>query len=716
MTLDISRLSEDLGRLARQGDYDWKKIDHCLDEIVKATERTCGSFAQTIFKPWLFEIRESYTRLLLDVSLDALDHGQSHPILINDFLIPHLARLLNNLKQEIPGVNLDYLLDQKLFPINTVLAWIEDRINRPIEDFIFPQSTGSDRVEKEKLRKWKLGIDTPSNTSIILLNTELQKRTEDIFTHDSIAVWLLSAAALQRIEKILNYAIRPLILQHLKAEKFLHEASSKLIEQVHTVGETWPELRNLGARVWSELWRTTPKHTGDQARTWTAIDELQALAQEKDPTGKTTYHYEWMKARWYALSGQYPEALHHYEKAFELATYRAGHQIKEIITESACLAGLLKKRAFLKQLKHVGIAMGLFHKDKNKDAFEDWEFDQFSDQLPLIFPNEGRFPETHPDLLESEIKNNRPLTKEKIDSLKPDLKNPNRVRTVIQDDGSVCRWPQLRLFAAMGNREAVEALLAAGADTDQLDSKGASALLVSLRVALETSDRMVLDVLLKHEHSSETLNIPTPRQRYTPLYRAIELGQPDVVQQLLLKGAKPDCHFLPDKQTALYFAVSLLSRITHPQLMQKQLFRRMMEDPDLMRRDVLRRQGITLAGSYGDNQQHLQQHPELLMKAIEIIFNDELHRHSKHRLTEIICLLLTSGANPNAAHSYPVPGRTPLMLAAESDLVEVFALMVEKYAGKPLQADAHGQASLDIARSFKAWRVQRYLEQNRRAY
>ncbi len=716
MTLDISKLSEDLGRLARQGDYDWKKIDSCLEEIVEATQRTCGSSAQTILKPWLFEIRESYTKLLLDVSLDALDHGQSSPILINNFLMPHLARLLKKLKQEIPGVNLDSLLDQKICPVNTVLAWIDDRLNQPIDNFLFPQSTGSDRVEKEKLRKWRLGIDTPSNTSIILLNTELKKRAADIFTNDAIAVWLLSAAALQRIEKSLKYSVRSLILQYLKVKKFQHNASSKLIEQVHAVGETWPELRNRGARVWSELWRTTPKHAGDQARTWTAIDQLQVLAQEKDPTGKTTYHYEWMKARWHALSGQYPEALHHYENAFELATYRAGHQIKDIINETACLAGLLKKKTLLKQLKHVGIAMGLFHKDKDKDAFEDWEFDQFANQLPLTFPNEGRFLESRPDLLESEIKNHKSLTKENIDALQPDLKTPNRVRTVIQDDGSVCRWPQLRLFAASGNHEAVEALLAAGADTDQLDSKGASALLVALRLALDENDRTVLDVLLKHEHSSETLNTPTPRQRYTPLYRAIELGQPDVVQRLLLKGAKPDRVFLPDKQTALHFAVSLLSRITHPQRMQQQLFRQMMQDPDLMQRDVLRRQGIALAGSYGDNQEHLQQHPELLMKAVQILFNDELHRHSKHRLAEIICLLLTSGADPNAAHGYPVPGRTPLMLAAESDLVEIFALMVEKYGGKSLQADAHGQASLDIARSFKAWRVQTYLQQNRRSY
>ena len=88
--------------------------------------------------------------------------------------------------------------------------------------------------------------------------------------------------------------------------------------------------------------------------------------------------------------------------------------------------------------------------------------------------------------------------------------------------------------------------------------------------------------------------------------------------------------------------------------------------------------------------------------------------HSKPRLTSIVRLLLASGADPNSRHDYPAPGRTPLMLAAESDLVEIFALMVEQHGGKPLLPDAAGQTSHDIARSFRAYQVHTWLQRSGR--
>ena len=53
------------------------------------------------------------------------------------------------------------------------------------------------------------------------------------------------------------------------------------------------------------------------------------------------------------------------------------------------------------------------------------------------------------------------------------------------------------------------------------------------------------------------------------------------------------------------------------------------------------------------------------------------------------------------------------MLAAESDLPELFDLMIQR-GGEPLRPDAHGQNSLQIARAFQSRRVLNYLSQSSR--
>ncbi|RQR29514.1 ankyrin repeat domain-containing protein [Burkholderia sp. Bp9143] len=56
--------------------------------------------------------------------------------------------------------------------------------------------------------------------------------------------------------------------------------------------------------------------------------------------------------------------------------------------------------------------------------------------------------------------------------------------------------------------------------------------------------------------------------------------------------------------------------------------------------------------------------------------------------------------NPNAPHDLPAAGRTPLMLAAESDCKKSLDLML-RYGGDPLQSDANGKSCLCIALGSK---------------
>ena len=83
-------------------------------------------------------------------------------------------------------------------------------------------------------------------------------------------------------------------------------------------------------------------------------------------------------------------------------------------------------------------------------------------------------------------------------------------------------------------------------------------------------------------------------------------------------------------------------------------------------------------------------------------------------LREIAKLLLEHGADPNAEHSSPVPGYTPLMLAAENDERSLFDSMLIQ-GGDPLKSYVDHRTGenincWDIAKEFNSKNVLMSLE------
>jgi ankyrin repeat protein len=702
--LDINKTDSNVGRLAREGDFDWEKLDAVIgDLLINGSAWVIGDAAREIISPWISMMRVEYTNLILDVPLDALGRSDALPILVEEFFAPAAASLLHRTDARMPGPDVRYLLDGKRAPVEVTLQWLDGILNAPVEQLLFPASTGSDRVEQEKIRKWRNGVDIPSSQSIKLLCTRLAGHSART---SSAAFWLLISSALSRLERPWGGALGSLMLPYALGQAVdLKAATSRLTALVQRTGNAWPELAEPGRKLWNDLMRTSQKRSGDQARTWHEIEALEAMARLCDPQGQTAYHYEWMKGRWNVLSGQYKEALPHYEQAFKLACYRAGHQVKDLISEASCVAAFMEKRPFLKRLKHVGIALGLFRKPDASDVLEDWEVDQFAKQLPKRFPAQGRFIECEADLSMQPMPGMMFISTEEIVNIKVDLKTPNRIRAVHFADGDMRRWPQLRLFASFGMLDRVKTLLEAGASVDDLDSSGGSALLCALQYATATGKREVLDLLLSQPHQTETLNAATHRKRQTPLMCAIDLGLPDVVEALLAQGADVEKRILTEDQSPLYYLVTQLFCKVNPARMHVALTTKLFEKPDSMQQDTLRRFGV--AGTFGSDTSALSLHADVALATAEHLVSRHVAQHTVANLIEIAALLLKAGAKPNAVHQYPVPGRTPLMLAAESDLPELFDLMIRN-GGEPLQPDAMGQNCLQIAKAFRARKILDY--------
>lgn len=710
--LDIKKVDSDVGRLSREGDFDWEKLEAVVEELlIKGSANVVGDAAHQIFAPWLSTVREDYTLLVLDVSLDALDRASALPILIEGFFVPATASLLQRASSVLPGPDLRQFLSQENFPLDAIFQWLDGFVHPSFEKVLYPQSTDTDRVEREKVRKWRAGTDIPSSQSIKLLCRRLQTLPAMGGHAAAVALWMTFASALTRLERAWGEPFRTQLVQHLGENRLDGRAvRSSLRAAVASIAESWPGLALAGRKLWFELRRTTPKRLGEQGDAWREIEELEAQARHLDPQGRTAYHYPWMKGRWHVLSGEYQEALPYYEQAFAQACYRAGYQVKDLVAEATCIAAFLEKKVFLRQLKHVGIALGLFQKQSSPAVLENWEFEQFAHQLLILFPAQGRYPESKSDLCSESKTGLMAISKETIAEYKADLKKPNRVRAVQFSNGAVRRWPQLRMFASFGKVAEVTALLQAGASVDDLDSAGASALLCALQHAEATGEREVLDLLLAQSHEASTVNAATHRKRLTPLMCAIDYGSPDVVQALLTQGADTEQRALTDGQSPLYYLVSQLFCMSNPKQVIAMLVAKSMQAPDIVLKDSLRRFGAGPAGTFGADNRLLQMFPGVGEAIASHLVNHRADRHSGAKLMEIAALLLKAGANPNAAHQYPVPGRTPLMLAAENDLPELFDSMLQ-HGGDPLRPDAMGNNCWHISNSFRARKVMDYLQQ-----
>jgi hypothetical protein len=715
LALDTKGSNRDVDRLAREGDFDWTKVDALINELlVEGARRLLGPLADEVLMPWLRHVRTEYCRLVLDVPLDAIGRAQALPTLVEEFFVPRASQLLLLLRARCPGPRLGVLLEDERSPVRAVLEWLDQSVGSPVDKLLYQETTGSDKVSRDKMVKWRTGIDLPSGQSLKLLVDDLRREPGTRGLVDVAGAWLLIARALSQFDRLGAAPARPLLRAYLESAQLDWIPRKRLQELVATAGAAWPEMADLGRRLWHDLQRTARKQAGDQADTWRRIQALEMLTKEHDLEGRTAYHVAWMKGRWHTLSGQYEDAQLHYEQAFELACYRAGRQVKDIVEDAICVAAFLDAKVFVRQLKQVGIVLGLFERPAEDAAVvEAWELEQFAQQLPLRFPPHGRFVESEPDLSDAPTPGLMTIALSEMEAIKPDLRKPDRVRAVRYGNGLVRRCPQLRLFASFGRFETVRALLEAGASVDTLDSSGASALLCAMQYAHDRGDRAVLDLLLATEHQASTLNAATNRKRLTPMMCAIDLGEPDVVLKLLEMGADSDRLALTDLQSPLHYTITKISGRVHPHRMLEGLLAAILSEPDDSARDALRRFGVASAGVFGDNMTRMRNNQTLARETAKALVDLHVRRYSVEKLMQIVAMLLRFGADPNRGHGYPVPGRTPLMLAAETDNPGLFELLVER-GGDPLKPDAQGQSSFQIAMAFQSHRVLARLQQSAR--
>lgn len=708
--LDSKAKDRAVDRLAREGEYDWTVLHALREELVTKPigDATDDAFAE-VFARFIDRVHAGYLDLVAEVPLDSLSRNEALPLLVEHYFAYEGAGLLLDIKEQFGGPDLMVLLDSEKHPLAVVLDWLDQDSSVNLVRATFPGSTGRDRSFRELISSWTSGAQIPDLSSIKVFSIAVWERAGNQARQRVPALrrWMLVARALCWFERESSLPIRTLMGRHLLSG--LREIISGQVLSVanHREGMHFSTLTRLTLQLHDDLKMTTPKAPGDQGSIRERLDAFEQLAKVIDPEGRTRYQRAWLYGRWNALSARFDEALEYYEEAAERAHYRAGNQQRQIVEEALVLAAFVGgKRALLKRLKHRAVVFGLFAEPRGESVIEDWEVEHLRGEFHRVFPPQGMF-------LEVPEQRRTPMPIPMIDAedlarLAPDLRNPDRVRTVCTADGHKLRKPQLHFFVALGRVDDVQTLLDRGASVDQLDGSMGSALLCAIQRFDRTGDRGALDMILKRHHAKATLDSVTSRKRHAALISAVRSGAPDVVEALLDMGATADRRGLIESVTPLYCCLTSLGRLVAPR--QQQM---MATGHENVRREHMRRYYVPGTGSFGDtrnlfakaeNPRHQRIH-EAVAAAMDA---KELERLSEPKILRMAELLLRSGANPNAAHGHPVSGRTPMMLAAEIDSVDAFDLMF-RHGGNPHQKDDHGLDCVGLALGFGSARIAGYL-------
>ncbi|MFM0742081.1 ankyrin repeat domain-containing protein [Paraburkholderia xenovorans] len=688
--------------LASRGDFDWSLLPALTRELfVAPLAKYVDADLVEFVQPWFEHMHTSYIGMVSRLAIESLTREEALPILIEHYFVPHGLKVIYAIQRELGGPDPMTFLDPDRHPVAAVMEWLETGEANSLARLAYdPGNSDIDRNETEKCRKWSKGLDLPDLPSIVRLGAALKKKgamREGKINH--VRRWLLLARAVAHFERASGMPIRNMMRRHLLLGMPDGEILKAIEEAVVPSLDRFSKSIELGQSLHNRLLRTSTKQSGEKEKTRADLDQLEQMLRESPGDGRFDFQVNWLKARWHMLSAEFESALSDYETAVQGSSYRAGEKQQPLLAEALVVAALLGKKAALKRLKHLGVVFGLFT-DPRTEILENWEIEQLRQQFGQMFPATGRFLEAS-----REEKITFPfLMLDTSETKKPDLRNPDRIVTMRAADGQIRRWTQLRRFVSEGKYDSVEALLNAGASVDFLDDSGASALLVAIQTAMNSTDWRVLSALLRRPHSSATIDSVTAKKRFTPLFCAVDLGDPVVVETLLSMGATADLRADIADQTPLYYALSKIAIVKKPDALRAKLDRSFLEHPDEMQREVFRRYNISLAGAFGDgddirtlcNDPH---YAELFEKVMDVQVAEQVGRHTLPKLLRIIELLLIHKADPNASHTYPAPGRTPLMLAVENDCTEAFELM-HRFGGDPLQCDAEGMNCLRMALTF----------------
>jgi hypothetical protein len=710
-SLDLKRSNTKLDRLVNKLTFPSpNELDSIITESLEPLKSYSKDLPNTIIV-LCSSFKEEYAKDILKHNVCGLDQNQIESFLFEKYFLLYLDKLITGIQKEMP------------FPEKGVFMFMPEEITKKIFDWY--KSSIPDwnkyysaffKEEKDKHQRWIKEKELPSEMGIKLFIQKLKKNGLEDSISRSVGLTLLLSRSVswfllnnKHIDKT-NYLIKP--QKPILPLKF--NFSKKSIEIIQELN-----LQLGGAKNKSE---------NDITRYSTLIADLEKRikTETKESYSEFLWIPQYHTAKLRLLSGCANEAIKLYKKVFYAVVYRVGIDQKRIFRESLILAAYTQNKVFLNQLKYFGIHFGLFAQiEKNDQEVQDWEIIQWSGEFKQYFKKEQFLNGLYPKTKHSETSQVGPPYIIESEKFKPDYRNINRRFKYGGSNQLIA--PQIIYFMINNNYEIFERLLKKGADINVFSSSMDTPLLISLQAMNVTNslysitppsfDERYFKLITKHKHHSKTVNQTTIKQKLLPLMCAIETGRIDFVERLLTMGVEVDKKSTFDQITPLYNCIQIIGlkmdKDKHAKMLHSNI-----ESPQSL--ESIRRTSYGVMGldssqisefmNANKNSYILKKIKKPLICKYLSIFESKIKRKN---LVEIAKMLLKSEASPNIINNTPRGAFTPMMLAAELDLVDLFSVMLEKHKGSPFLESSSDRIPKfncwDVAYMHKSYKVISYL-------
>lgn len=717
--LDIKGGNKAIDDEARNVWADYRYLDEFItglpgERLEGYISKEVSSFFQLEFK----KIVDDYLLLVATHSADGLTREEVMQPLVEFWLVPRIASLVNSICFDAKFVSAIELLSSQSMSVSIVLGWLDQNSNEWLG-----YKKQCEKEQKDRISAWQRGEDMPSAHSIALLGRNEIKSGLSVSDWLRIKTLLFISRALdfirkERLGKLAIARSREYLLgAKISKQKFNQTLGSLRIKSLRRIPIVYGPITNISEGMLRK--KEKPDASKDSLRL--DVDFVRSALKKQGEYNSSSFFVDWMDARWYVFSNDLIKANELYKQAVESAIYRAGDQLKAIVKEALVVAASIKKsdkaspdKTFLKQLKNVSILFKLdtesvdqlqikSPENKLEDFVQLSEVEMWKGHFNTVFPAKGFFSQ-HNYFHGKDSAG--PILLVKSKHTKPDYQHVNRNIKVGEAAQKI--YPQIVWFILNGSYEVVKRLIAKGARVDVNSSSGDTPLIMALEklVVMEFPRRSFDDsfykLIIEQSRVSDTVNSQTQKRKLTPLLLAVKSGRPEIVEKLLSLGANPNLRGDSDNQTALNICLKILNLHKNP----NRLFESFIDQritPEAL--DSFRRETNALYGHMLEDQvQAMSNRPADLLQIERYIVNDSVNQIlefiNPDDMRAIFKMLLDKGADPNSQMTTPLKGYTPLMLAVEKDLDEEVAMMLS-CEGDLNEAYVHP----DTREKINSWRI-----------
>lgn len=660
---------KDLDDMANESRYSHELL--CTNEQIfwNAIEEDCGEeWCSYIHSGWAVS-KIALQQAVLNVDSSAFVEKKDTALAEKYFFIPIITQYFHLLQRRKAGPN---VFDWFEKPFAAWIKYAATNSGIPVK-YILEKTANHFAIDERTIQNWMAGnaigkVHQPYRTLVSSFFSSVEQDSKKI---DHLCGWLLLSIAFQSLtpdfrDRVMrDFVIRP---QHPWS---IDQSIAEMQELAVQHGAS--PFRDQIVKNLYQIRALFANKPCNFPKIKTELHKLNGLVSKLNATQQLAYQYivDWFSARKAALEDNQAKALQLYKTAVDGVWWFGGQNQHPIINEALCYSVGIGKKIDADYYWDKAFALGLNKGPKRE--LDDQELRRISFAFEKHFSPlkaKNRIPPAVRFSVDDDFST---LTKQQ-------LSKPNQ--KVKLADGRLVVTPLMLAVQDKSLSDVRRAIESGGDPNHFIKDSGESPLSYALRRTWNRKDTQILEYLLTLDLSPETVNRPASTQKETPLKIAIDVGNADIVGQLIELGADIEAQ-CGNTTSALCHAMLMFADSRDPtSLKQEQRY-----FAGKIKADVYdAKDGAVLDI---DLRARRQRFADLINESER---NNQIYQETKayflrkpEQYLQIIQLLLAKKADPNRRYKVEethIAEWTPTLFAAELGNLDLFKMMLS-YGGNP---------------------------------